>query len=179
MSVTETTTPEVSAAPEAPSRWSLATLLRAAIVASIALGIGAALGYLIAHQPPPDLTRTGPAQAQPAGPAELAVVAPLRPGHALADFEVTAILAINPAGALRIACEQGEAGVTLELTLASDAGPAPTARAGPYAISYALRVGATHEQGERLAAALASILERNQGAPIPPGMSPHTSAADR
>ncbi len=157
---------------ELPSRWSLATSLRAALVASIALGIGAGLGYLIAHQPPPDPARTGPAQPRPASPAELAVVAPLRPGHALADFEVTAIMAVDASGALRIACGRGEASVTLELTLATDAGPTPPARAGPYAIFYALRVGATHEQGERLAAALATIIQTNAEAPIPPGMAP-------
>lgn len=157
----------------APSRWSLATLLRAGIVASIAVGVGAGLGYLIAHQPPPNLARTGPTQPHPAGPAELAVVAPLRPGDALADFEVTAILAVDATGVLRVACEQGEAGVTLEVSLATDTGPKPPARAGRYAIFYALRIGATHEQGERLAAALAAVIGANADTPIPPGMAAH------
>lgn len=165
--------------PEAPSRWSLATLVRAVVVASIAVGIGAGLGYLVAHQPAPKLAPAGAAQPHPAGPAELAVVAPLRPGDALADFEVTAILAVDAAGALRVACEQGEAGLTLEVTLATDTGPPPPARAGRYAIFYALRVGATHEQGQRLAAALAAVLAANAETPIPPGMASRPAPNDR
>lgn len=156
--------------------WTLAGLVRAAAVAGIALGVGAGLGYLIAHQPAPGPASVEHEQPSSAGAAELALVAPLVPGSALADFEVAAIQAVSAEGTLRVLCERGEASVALDVGLVADGGPIPPAVAGRYAIFYAIR-GATSQEGERLAAALAAILEQNAAAPIPPGMAPYRPVA--
>jgi hypothetical protein len=42
------------AAHDSPSRWTLHGLARAALIAAVALGTGAALGYLVAHEPVPE-----------------------------------------------------------------------------------------------------------------------------
>jgi hypothetical protein len=41
------------AAHDSPSRWTRRGLARAALIAAVALGTGAALGYLVAHEPVP------------------------------------------------------------------------------------------------------------------------------
>lgn len=155
------------------STWTRAGLLRAAIVASVAVGVGAGLGYLIAHEPAPT---AGPAPVKPrsVSAAELALLAPLAPGSALADFEVREILGVE-AGSLRVDCRRGEVGVALDVALAAEGEPAPPARAGRYAIFYALR-GASPAEGERLARALAAVLEANGGVAPPPGLGPYRPA---
>lgn len=157
------------------SPWTLAGLVRAAIVASVAVGVGAGLGYLIAHEPAPV---AGPAPVKPrsASAAELALLAPLTPGSALADFEVTEIVGVGPEGSLRVVCERGAVGVALDVALAAEGEPTPPARAGRYAIFYALR-GASPAEGEQLAVALAAFLEHNAGAAIPPGLGPYRPGA--
>lgn len=105
-------------------------------MASIAgIGVGAGLGYLIAHERAPARAGDGPGESRPAGAAELALLAPLGPGSALADFEVIEIQAVS-AGTLGVVCERGDTRVTLEVSPAK-AGPTPPAMAGPYAIFYA------------------------------------------
>jgi hypothetical protein len=156
------------------SRWTLAGLARAAIMAGISVGIGAGLGYLIAHEPAPQRGGVEPVKRPAAGPAELALLAPLGPGSALVDFEVAEIHAVGDEGTLRVLCERGEAIVALDVGLVAEAGPTPPATAGRYAIFYNTLRGATPKEGERLAMALAAILEQNATAPTPPGMAPYT-----
>ncbi len=162
--------------PQRRAGWTLAGLARAAAVASVALGVGAGLGYLIAHERAP--AGDGPGESRPAGAAELAVVAPLGPGAALADFAVVEIQAVSDAGTLGVVCERGDTRVRLEVALPAKAGPPPPARAGHYAIYYSTGA-ATSKDGERLALALAAILERNAAAPVPPGMKPFTPISAR
>lgn len=155
--------------------WTLAGLVRAVVITGISLGVGAGLGYLIAHEPAPG---AGPVPVQPrlASAAELALLAPLGPGATLGDFEVTEVLPIGDAGTLRVVCARDGVGVALDVALADKDGPRPPASTGRYAIFYALR-GASQEEGERLALALAAFLEHNAAAPIPPGMGPYRPGA--
>jgi len=161
------------------SGWTLAGLARAAIVAGISVGIGAGLGYLIAHEPAPQRGGAPPVKRPAAGPAELALLAPLGPGSALLDFEVAEIHAVGDEGTLRVVCGRGEAIVALDVGLVAEAGPSPPARAGQYAIFYNTLKSATPREGERLAVALAAILEQNAAAPIPPGMTAYTPKISR
>jgi len=150
--------------------WTRRGLARAAVVAGVALGVGAGLGYLVAHEPAPRDAEVMPEPPRLAGAAELAVLAPLRPGAALADFEVVEIRAVGADGALRVVCARGEVVVALDVALAAAGGPPPPARAGRYAIFYALRA-ATPAEGERLATALAAVLAANASVAAPPGMT--------
>jgi hypothetical protein len=117
-----------------------------------------------AAAPPP------PAPAhRPAGPAELSIVAPLVVGAELEGFSVGAIDAVED-GIVVLSLEKERARVRLWIALAADGGPEPPASAGKYAVFYALR-GADPSDGERLARALAAILEKHADAPVPPGMT--------
>ncbi len=154
-------------------------LVRAAALAAVALGAGAGAVYLVAREPGPPSAAGPPRHIQvapkprSAGPAERALVAPLREGAALDDFEVKAIHAVSEEGVLRVVCARGKAVVRLDVALASDEGPAPAAAAGDYAIFYSLK-NATPEEGERLAGQLAGVLKSNAGVVRPPGMAPFT-----
>lgn len=160
--------------------WTLRGLLRAASIAAFAFGVGAGLGYLIAHEPapPPGRDGGGTPRPRPAGAAERALLAPLREGSPLGDFEVKSIGAVNEQGVLRVVCAGDRAEVRLDIALLADDGPEPPAVAGRYAIFYSLK-NATPEDGERLAAALAAVLNANAAAPIPPGLAPFTPAPKR
>jgi hypothetical protein len=164
----------------APSRWTRGGLVRAATIAGVALGTGATLGYLVSHEPmprgsgsPSTVSDTIPSDA-PASDAELAILSPLREGGALGEFEITRIEPIGEDGLLQITCRRGGAAVRLEVALAVDGGPLPPAVAGRYAVFYALEKAAPAD-GQRLALALAAILEANTAAPIPPGLGPFGS----
>lgn len=163
---------------EGPSRWTLRRIARGALIAALALGAGAALRPLLWPAPPAparrptgeDAGRQRPRPA-PAGPAERALVAPLAEGSALGDYEVRELQAVGPEGAMQVVCAKGRAVVRLSVALATDEGPEPAALAGRYAIFYSQR-GASPEDGERLARALAEVLSKNDAAPAPPGMAP-------
>jgi hypothetical protein len=111
--------------------------------------------------------------APPAGPAELALIAPLVPGGALLDFAVREIRAVDR-GRLRVVCVKDKAVVRLDVALLDPEGVLPPASAGRYAVFYSLR-GATPEDGERLAHKLARVIEPNAAkGPPPPGMTTFT-----
>ncbi|TKC99120.1 hypothetical protein [Polyangium fumosum] len=113
-------------------------------------------------------SRPAPAP-RPAGPAELALVAPLAPGSTLDGFAVREIRAVQD-GVLMLVCEKDRAVVRLSVALAVDDGPTPPAFAGRYAVFYSAR-GSDPADGERLAKALAAILEKHPDVPVPPGMT--------
>ncbi|MDI1431122.1 hypothetical protein [Polyangium sorediatum] len=113
-------------------------------------------------------SRPAPAP-RPAGPAELALVAPLAPGSTLDGFAVREIRAVQD-GVLTLVCEKDRAAVRLSVALAVDDGPTPPAFAGKYAVFYSAR-GSDPADGERLAKALAAILEKHPDVPVPPGMT--------
>jgi hypothetical protein len=151
----------LSAAGDAPWRWTARGLLRAGGIAAVAVFTGAALGYVVAHEPAPrdDAARApGPGDAVN---AELALLAPLREGSTLEGFDVAEIHPIGDDGVLRIVCRRAHVAVQLEVTLA-----APAGGAGRYVVSPSLQ-NATAAEGDRLAASLAAILEAKVGAPPP------------
>ncbi|MBK9263717.1 MAG: hypothetical protein IPM54_28425 [Polyangiaceae bacterium] len=123
--------------------------------------------------PPPAASATAapepPPPATPAGPDELALVAPLVVGSSLGDFEVREIQAVQR-GVLNIVCAKGRSVVHLFIALASDKGPEPPAEAGKYAIFYSLRKGDPSD-AERLAKALAEIVGKHSDVPVPKGMT--------
>jgi hypothetical protein len=120
---------------------------------------------------PPRWAETPP--TPPLGEAERALLVPLHDGSTLAGFDVAEIRSVDESGLLRIVCKRAGATVRLEIALAGEGGPAPPARAGRYAIFYALE-NAPPKEGERLASALATILTANAGASPPPRMRPFT-----
>jgi hypothetical protein len=110
---------------------------------------------------------------RPAGPAELALVAPLMPGSSLLDFTVREIHAVDR-GRLRVVCGKDKAVVRLDVALLDAEGAVvPPASAGRYAVFYSLRGGAP-EDGDRLARALAHLIGAHASAPPPPGMTTFT-----
>ncbi len=107
---------------------------------------------------------------RPANPGELALLAPVVPGGKLGDFEVTEVLGVE-GGVLAIVCKKGPARIVLTVGLLASGGPSPPASTDRYAVFYSLR-GATPEDGERVAKALAAVLEANRTVPPPPGLGP-------
>jgi len=158
------------AADGAPSYWTWSGLARSAAIAGVAIGTGAALGYLVAHEPVPQ-TAAPHAAAVPLPEAERALLSPLHEGDALGGFAVTEIHAVGDDGVLRILCRKGRAAVRLEVALAGEGGPPPPAIAGRYAVFYAIE-NADAADGERLAVALAAILQANAAVPPPPRLTP-------
>ena len=121
--------------------------------------------------PAPPATSSRPAPPpRPAGPAELALVAPLTPGGTLEGFTVREIFAVEN-GVLTLVCAKDRAVVRLSIALAADGGPAPPALAGKYAVFYSARGKSDPQDAERLARALAAILEKHPDVPVPPGMT--------
>src|SRR5262249_32277271 len=110
----------------------------------------------------------------PAGPAELAVIAPLGPGKKLTErWTVREIRAVRD-GTLRVVCAEdggrGRGRVDLEIALSEDDGPSPPAVAGRFAIFYEAR-RAPPETAAELATALAKVIEKNKNVAPPPGLT--------
>ncbi len=145
--------------------WTWQGLARAATIAAVAAGTGAALGYLVAHEPAPR-AQSAPTAKAPVVTPEQALLSPLREGSVLAGFDVAEIHGIGDDGVLRIVCRKARTAVRLDVALAADGGAAPAVRGGPYAVFYTVENVAPAE-GERLAAALAAVLAANAGAPPP------------
>jgi len=106
----------------------------------------------------------------PAGPIELLILAPIVVGSTSKGWKVEAIHAVR-GGTITVsfAEEKGSGVINLLVALSSDDGVMPPATAGRYAVFYEAR-GAVPEEGERLAGVLARTLEKNQSAPVPPGL---------
>jgi hypothetical protein len=119
----------------------------------------------------------------PAGPSELAIVAPLAAGGRLGDFTVDEIRAVHR-GRMRVVCARGRAIVHLDVALAADPADAGAGAAEPaaatvrYAIFYALRGDASRADGEQLAGLLARVLTANASVPAPPGLAVFTPMPD-
>ncbi len=105
---------------------------------------------------------------QPAGPSELALIAPIAAGTMLEGYSVKAVNAVEN-GILVIQCEKERTKITLWVALLGEGGPSAPASAGKYAVFYSLR-GAESEDGEKLARAIAAILEKHGDVPVPPGL---------
>jgi len=120
----------------------------------------------VTHAPPP---------AGPAGPEELALIAPIVVGSKLGAYEVTKIQAIHK-GVLEIVCRHDRAQVRLSIALLSEKGPEPPAQTDKYAVFYSNRGGEPAE-AERLAKSLAEILGKHSDVPVPKGMTEFVPAA--
>jgi hypothetical protein len=155
------------------SAWSPKSIARGLVLGAIALGVGAGLGRLVGGE---GLARDVRRPGAPAAPdsAERALVAPLKPGDALADFRVDFISSVV-GGAFVVECARGLE--SIRVIVALDGGPAraPATAAG-YAIYYLAdhASGARDPDGARLAQALAALIERNPGAARPAGLQTFT-----
>ena len=125
-------------------------------ISAFSLAIGGIFGYLLSHTPPPPATMN-----HAAGPAELAILAPLREGSQLAGFEIKTIEAVHD-NALSLLCTRGNETVRLDITLG---GSDPAATAGRYRIFY------SRGDGRLLAKALAEILTTHLADAVPSGLS--------
>ncbi|HZS35822.1 MAG TPA: hypothetical protein VFF06_03300 [Polyangia bacterium] len=129
-----------------------------------ALGAGAGVGVLVsrgrAHRDRP---------ARPASEAERALVAPLAVGAPLDDYQVREIHAVEK-GVLRVVLARDAASVNLDVALAGPGANRALASAGPYAIFYSLK-NAPDADGQRLAKALAAVIQPNAALPPPPGLT--------
>jgi len=112
---------------------------------------------------------SGPS-ARPASSAELSIIAPAVPGSKLADWDIRAVHAVDR-GTMEVVCEKGAARVVLSIALAADGGPEPPVSTDRYAVFYSAR-GATTEDADRPAKALAELLRANQAVPPPGGLGP-------
>jgi hypothetical protein len=110
-----------------------------------------------------------PRAAAPGSP-ERALVAPLEPGASLAGFDVRSISVVE-AGVLTLECARGPRSIRLYVAL--EGGPVPAAvTCGRYAVFYSTgeASGFRDPDGERLAKALAAVLERHRELPPPDGL---------
>jgi hypothetical protein len=124
------------------------------------IGIGAIASAAAA--PPP-----------PAGPVELGILAPIVVGSTSKGWKVEAISAVYE-GAIVVSFVEEEGKGAVDLLVAASAEEdevAPPATAGRYAVFYSVRL-TLPEDGDRLARMLGRILEKNQDAPVPPGLRP-------
>lgn len=162
----------MSATPAAPSDWTSRGLARALSIALFAVGTGALAGYAVSHEPKPrGADRGASPDARPsAGPVELAVLAPLHRGAALADYRVEHVGPVGAEGQIALECRKGDVRARLDIALFAPGAPEPPAKAGPYAIYYGN--DAPPGDGVRLALALADVMGNNLSAPVPAGLRP-------
>lgn len=111
---------------------------------------------------------------EPAGEAELALLAPLQVGATLGDWEIRFIGAISK-GRLPIVVAHEGRDLGLEVVLSGDDGPEPAAATRRFHVFYRSR-GALPEDGSRLALALAKVLAENGAVAPPPGMTAYRDA---
>jgi hypothetical protein len=123
----------------------------------------------------PSPSAEAPAKAPPAGPGELAILAPIVVGSTSKGWKIEAISAVHEGAiTVRFVEEKGRGVVELFVTASSDDGAPPPATAGRYAIFYSAR-RALPEDGDRLAGVLARAIEKNTAAPVPPGLAPYNA----
>lgn len=108
-------------------------------------------------------------QPPPAGPNEMALLAPLEIGAELAEWEVKFIGAVDD-GRLSVVLSKDGAFLRLEVVLASPDAPEPPAATRRYHIYYRAQ-GVLPEEGAELARKLAEIIAKNGHVSPPAGMS--------
>jgi hypothetical protein len=145
-----------------------------------ALTLAAIFGLSPALRPEPIGARavaSAPLPPPPAGPVELAILAPIVVGSTSKGWKVAAISAVHE-GAIVVSFveEKGKGAVDLIVAASAEDEVAPPATAGRYAVFYSVRL-ALPEDGERLAKVLARAIEKNQAAPTPPGLRPYAPRA--
>ena len=158
----------------------IAVLVGAAVATTVAVrGIGdgapassasaALIGAPSAGTPPPA------PRPPPAGPAELAIFAPIVVGSTSKGWKIEEISAVHEGSIqVRFVEEKGRGVVDLLVAAPSEDGAAPPVTTEHYAIFYSAR-RALPEEGERLAKVLARAIEKNPTAPVPPGLAPYSA----
>jgi hypothetical protein len=161
----------MTAAPD-PIAWSWSLVRRVAVASVVCLAAGGAVGYAVSHEggPSSSSSSSGPVPRSQAGPAELALVDPLRVGGSLEDYSVESIEAVH-AGTMGIVVTRAGETVRLEIALADPVSPPPPGPAGRCAV-YVDVHGPPPPDGERLAQALARIVSSHASVPPPPGLAP-------
>jgi hypothetical protein len=120
----------------------------------------------------PSASASAAAAPPPAGPAELAIVAPIIVGSTSKGWKVEAISAVHEGTIdVKFVEEKGRGVIDLFVATSSEDGAVPPATAGRYAVYFSAR-RALPEDADRLARVLAKAIEKNQGAPVPPGLGP-------
>ena len=129
----------------------------------------ALVGAPSAGTPPPA------AKAPPAGPAELAIFAPIVVGSTSKGWKIEEISAVHEGTIhVRFIEEKGRGVVDLFVAQPSEDGATPPVTTDRYAIFYSAR-RALPEDGDRLAKVLARAIEKNPTAPLPPGLAPYNA----
>ena len=161
------------------ARWSWPLVRRSARITTVCLLVGGGIGYAMTHQPASSRRstdgneRAGPKQPPTAGPAELALLAPLEVGGSLEDCAVSRIDAVHD-GRLAVVCTLGSASIELDVCMASAEAPPAPATSGPYAVYYSAEPSAS-ANATRLALALAQLLDTHVSEPRPDGLAPFHS----
>jgi|GEM_PF-2757235 len=145
--------------------WSSGLVAKVVFMALVALGVGAALGYVLTHERGPSRPKSVK-PASPAGPAELALIAPLAVGSTVDGYELRTVDAVHD-GVEVLTFARGASIVRIEIALDSPEAPAT---AGRYAVFYSLADGSVPEaDGQMLAKTVAAALQRE--APTPAGLT--------
>ena len=158
----------------AKARRVLAVLGSIVLIKALALATIFGLGRVLKLSPTGASASDSAAVAPPppAGPVELAILAPIVVGSTSKGWKVGAISAVHE-GAIVVSFVEEEGKGTIDLLVVASAEDevAPPAIAGPYAVFYSAHL-ALPEDGDRLARVLARAIEKNQDAPVPPGLRP-------
>ena len=162
-------------ASDEPLQWGKGLLARAALAATVCLAVGGGVGYALTHEKAPSRNSDHEGESSPqgppaAGPAELALLAPLHVGDMVDGCAIARIDAVHD-GRLALHCTLGDAPIELDVTLASPDSPPAPATSGPYAVYYSAGK-ATAADAARLAGSLARTLDANASQPRPPGLAP-------
>lgn len=112
--------------------------------------------------------------ALPAGPEELALVAPLEIGEELAGWEVRFIGAVEE-GRLPIGVAHEGESVRLDIVLASEDAPTPPAATRRFHVYYRAR-NVPQAEAIRLSRALAEVIAQNGNVVVPRGMAVYENA---
>jgi hypothetical protein len=128
--------------------------------------VQSAMGTPTSSNPPPRVL-------PPAGPVELALLAPLTVGETVEGWKLKELSAVDE-GAIHLVfgAEKGRSRIEIVIALADDQGPAPPIVVGRYALFYSVK-RVMQSEGDALARAVAKRLEKNKDLPPPPGLSPY------
>jgi hypothetical protein len=107
-----------------------------------------------------------------AGPAELALVAPLKKGGDLLDYEIKSISAVDN-GMIWVIVKKGETLVYLTIALTAGGTTLAPYSVGPYGI-FTSAVSPPPGEMEKLGNALLEVVKANAAVPPPPGLSTYT-----
>ncbi len=156
------------------------TLASVALVLSIAGGLGTGCGRSSSGPsssttapPEPTSSNAPPRPLPPAGPAELALLAPLVVGQEIETWKLSELSAVDE-GTIHLifSAPKGRSKIEILVALADDQGPSPPIVVGRYALFYSVK-RVMQSEGDALARAVAKRLEKNKDLPPPPGLAPY------